>query len=144
MNYKQEIENCECHIEMGLNKKQQTKIGINPSDVSHIRTTSHKVLRIVAAYTELLHECSKTSKEDKNIKLEDANAKLIYGFDKTDVEKYKEYCQTNEFTEDSVVLKLFEELPVAFKIDVSNTRERNQYVLKHNDTIRKLIQEAGL
>lgn len=57
-----EIKNCETHIEVLLDKDKQTKIGINPDDVDHIRPLHQKVLRILVAYNELQDEIKKLKK----------------------------------------------------------------------------------
>jgi len=51
-----EIVACETHIEMLLDTEEQTRIGINPNDLNHVRPLNQKVLRILTAYNEIWPE----------------------------------------------------------------------------------------
>jgi len=49
---KAELASCETHIDVLLSKEEQSEIGINPDDVDHTRTLSHRFMRILVAYNE--------------------------------------------------------------------------------------------
>lgn len=61
---------CEIHIEMLLDKDEQTRIGINSDDVPHVRPLQQKLLRILEAYNERCDRLDAAEQKIKELEME--------------------------------------------------------------------------